>query len=99
MTVADMQGCGRSEHPFRGPGLRRNNQIVTAQIKLLEREWLQEKRMPMELVNKGNLLQKRSCKLSPAQTWRHHLRFRNQREQIGLGKHVGQCFHHMLSPG
>ena len=67
VTIANMAGVWRGDHSFRGPGFGADHQIIVAEIKLLQREWLKKQQMAMKILCSWYPLQKGSLQLSGPQ--------------------------------
>src|ERR1700688_346387 len=97
MAVTHMTGVRGSQYPFGRPGFRAKHEVVTAQIKLFQCQRVQRKHAAMPTMASWELLQKGSFDWTRAKRLWESVPVNNQRKQIGVGKHVGHCFHNALA--
>ena len=97
MAIADMHGAGRWNDTFGWPGLAANDQIVAAQIDLLERDRHQWKISLVMAASEGKRIDESRADLVPPDRFGDRLRIINMGENIGFWKEFAKTFEYFFA--
>lgn len=97
VAIADMAGVRGGEDAFRGTRFGTDDQIVAAEIELLERERVERKEMAVPAAAARNFLQEGSLNGTATEGIGKILGIDDHREEIGSGKHGSDGFDDALA--
>ena len=97
MAIADMHGAGRWNDTFGWPRLAANDQIVAAQINLLERDQHQWKISLVMAASEGKRIDESRADLVPPDRFGDRLRIINMGENIGFWKESAKTLEYFFA--